>query len=137
MQILIQIIVGVILAIGFVLLVRRNGNFSKEKRVFAVGLVVVALIYVGFGLFSDSVAWKIIELIGVPIYAFFAWLGLRKSGWFLALGWTLHVFWDAGLHSVSTPFVPHWYIGGCLGFDLLVAAYIGVREIQKTRQTSA
>ena len=131
MQILIQLIVGVILAIGFVLLVRRSGHFTKEKRMFAFGLVVVALIYVGFGLFSDSVGWKIIELMGVPIYGFFAWLGLKKSGWFLAVGWALHVFWDAGLHGYATPFVPHWYIGGCIGFDLLVASYIGIREIKK------
>jgi hypothetical protein len=121
----------VILATGFILLAKRSASFAREMRIFAIGLVVVALIYVVFGLFSDSVGWKIIELIGVLIYGFFAWLGLKKSGWFLAVGWALHVFWDAGLHGVSTPFVPHWYIGGCLGFDLLVAAYIGVREIKK------
>ena len=131
MQILIEIIGGVILATGFLLLARRSGSFAKEKRIYAIGLVVVALIYVGFGLFSDSAGWKIIELMGVPAYSFFAWLGLKKSGWFLAIGWALHVFWDAGLHGVATPFVPHWYIAGCIGFDLLVAAYIAVREIKK------
>ena len=136
MQMLIQLIVGVILAIGFVLLVRRSGNFTKEKRVFAFGLVVVALIYVGFGLFSNAVGWRVIELLGVPIYAFFAWLGLKKSGWFLAFGWAFHVLWDAGLHGVSTPFVPHWYIAGCIGFDLFVAGYIAAREIKKPRQAS-
>ena len=137
MQILLEVIVGLILAIGFILLARRSVSFAKEKRMYAIGLVVAALIYVGFGLFSDSVGWKIIELIGMPIYAFFAWLGLKKSGWFLAVGWALHVFWDAGLHGASTPFVPHWYIAGCLGFDLLVAAYIGVREIKETQEASA
>lgn len=67
MQILIELIVGVILAIGFILLARRSVSFDKEKRIYAIGLVVAALIYVGFGLFSGSVVWKIIELIGVPI----------------------------------------------------------------------
>ncbi|HKY28326.1 MAG TPA: DUF6010 family protein [Pyrinomonadaceae bacterium] len=133
MQILIELIIGVILAIGFILLARRSVNFTKEKRILAVGLVVAALIYVGFGVFSDSVAWKIIELLGVLVYALFAWLGLKKSGWFLAVGWALHVVWDAGLHGASTPFVPHWYIAGCIGFDLLVAGYIGVREIKKIK----
>ena len=130
MQILIEVIVGVILATGFLLLARRSGSFAREKRIYATALVVVALIYVGFGLFSDSAGWKIIELLGVPAYSVFAWLGLKKSGWFLAIGWALHVFWDAGLHGVTTPFVPHWYIAGCIGFDLLVAAYIAVREIK-------
>lgn len=133
MQILIELIIGVILAIGFILLARRSVNFTKEKRIYAVGLVVAALIYVGFGVFSDSVAWKIIELLGVLVYALFAWLGLKKSGWFLAVGWALHVVWDAGLHGASTPFVPHWYIAGCIGFDLLLAGYIGVREIKKIK----
>jgi Family of unknown function (DUF6010) len=137
MQILMELIGGAILAIGFLLLARRSKPFEKEKQIYAIGLVVVPLIYVGFGLFSDSLGWIIAELMGVPIYALFAWLGLKKSGWFLAAGWALHMLWDAGLHGVSTPFVPHWYIAGCLGFDLLVAAYVGVQEIKKPRQTSA
>lgn len=131
MQTLVEIVVGILLAIGFILLVRQSGSYAKEKRTFTIGLVVVALVYVGFGLFSGSITWILIELLGVPIYAVFAWLGLRKSAWFLAVGWALHVVWDAGLHGYATPFVPHWYIGGCLGFDLLVAGYIGIREIKK------
>lgn len=131
MQTLIAVIIGVVLAIALILLARRSGNYLKEKRIYAIGLVVAALVYVGFGFFSDSTGWKIIELMGVPVYALFAWLGLKKSGWFLALGWALHVFWDASLHGTSTPFVPSWYIGLCLGFDVLVAGYVAVREIKR------
>ena|ERR1700752_4294780 len=130
MQTLIEIIVGVFLAIGFILLVRRSRSYTKEKRSFAIGLVVTALIYVCLAFFSSSLWWILIELAGIPIYAVFAWLGLRKSGWLLAAGWALHPLWDAGLHDYSTQFVPHWYIGGCIGFDLLVAVYIGLREIR-------
>lgn len=131
MQLLIEIVIGISLAIGFLLVARRGKSYAKEKRIFAIGLVVAALIYVCFGLFSGSISWMLIELLGVPLYAVFAWLGLRKSAWLLAVGWALHVVWDAGLHGYATPFVPHWYIGGCLGFDLLVAGYIGIREIKK------
>lgn len=131
MQTLLAVISGVVLAMALVLLARRSGNYAKEKRIYATGLVVAALIYVGLGFFSDSIGWKMIELIGLPVYALFAWLGLKKSGWFLALGWALHVLWDTGLHGTSTPFVPSWYIGLCLGFDLLVAGYVAVREIKK------
>jgi hypothetical protein len=133
MRTLIEIVIGVFLAIGFVLLVRRSGSYAKEKRNFAIGLVVTALIYVVFGLFSHSMNWALVELAGVPIYAVFAWPGLKKSGWFLAIGWALHPVWDAGLHDYSTPFVPHWYIGGCIGFDLFVAGYIAFREIGNYR----
>ena len=131
MQIFIELIIGIFLAIGYILIVRRSGSFAKEKRAFAIGLIVTALIYVVFGFFSNSITWQLIELIGVPIYTVFALLGLKKSSWFLAIGWAFHVFWDAGLHDLSTPFVPHWYIAGCIGFDLLVAVYIGFREIKK------
>src|SRR5262245_37925556 len=112
MQILIEIIVGILLAVGFIVLVRRSKNFAGEKWNFAIGLVVTAFIYVVFSFFSGSLSWILLELAGIPIYAVFAWLGLKKSGWYLAAGWALHPLWDAGLHGVSTPFVPHWYIGG-------------------------
>ncbi|HEV7681434.1 MAG TPA: DUF6010 family protein [Pyrinomonadaceae bacterium] len=131
MQLLIEIVVGVFLAIGFVVLVRLTGSYAQELLNLAIGLVVTALIYVGFGVYSGSVGWMFTEVVGVPIYAVFAGLGLRRSGWFLAIGWALHPVWDAALHGYATPFVPHWYIGGCVGFDLLVAGYIGFRELRK------
>jgi hypothetical protein len=131
MQTFIEIIIGVILAIGFIFFARKSGNFETEKRFYAIGLIVAAMIYFGFGLFADTVNWKIIELLGVPIYAGFAWLGVKKSGWFLAIGWAFHVVWDAVLHGINTPFVPHWYIGLCIGFDLAVAGYIGFREFRE------
>ncbi|HEY0762286.1 MAG TPA: DUF6010 family protein [Pyrinomonadaceae bacterium] len=130
MQTLIEIVIGMFLAVGFILIVRRSRTYTREKRSLAIGLVVTALIYVGLGLFSSSLGWILTELAGVPIYAVFAWLGLRKSGWWLAAGWALHPLWDACLHDYSTHFVPHWYIGGCIGFDLLVAVYVGFREIR-------
>ena len=124
MQTVIEIVVGLFLGVGFVLLAR---NYARS---FAVGLVVTALIYVGLAVFKGSGRWILIELAGVAIFAVFAWLGLRMSGWFLAAGWALHPLWDAGLHDYSTQFVPHWYIGGCIGFDLLVAVYIAYREFK-------
>ena len=131
MQPLIEIVIGIVLAIGFILLIRRSRSYAKEKLSIAIGLVVAALIYVGFGLFSGSLWWILIEIAGVAIYAMFASLGLKKSGWYLAAGWALHPLWDAGLHDYSTQFVPHWYINGCIGFDLLVAAYVVLREAKE------
>jgi len=124
MQTVIEIVVGLLLASGFILLVRLSRSYA---RLFAIGLVVTALIYVGLAFFNNALTWIPIELAGVAIFAVFAWLGLKKSGWWLAAGWALHPLWDAGLHDYSTQFVPHWYIGGCIGFDLLVAAYIVYR----------
>ncbi len=128
---MIEILIGLVLAIGLVFLARLTGSFEREKRIYAIGLLFAAMVYVGFGLFSGSTAWQVIEILGVPIYGLFAWLGLKKSGWFLAIGWALHVAWDALLHDSSTPFVPSWYMGFCIGFDLFVAGYIGFREFGK------
>src|SRR6185295_20221334 len=124
MQTVIEIVVGLLLASGFILLVRLSRSYARS---FAIGLVVTALIYVGLAIFNSALTWIPIELAGVAVFAVFAWLGLKKSGWWLAAGWALHPLWDAGLHDYSTQFVPHWYIGGCIGFDLLVAIYIAFR----------
>ena len=126
MQTLIEIVIGALLAGGFVLLARLSRSYAREKRLYAVGLVVTALIYVGFGVSTGSIRWILIELAGVAVFAVFAVFGLKKSGWFLAAGWALHPLWDTGLRD-STQFVPHWYITACIGFDLLVALYICFR----------
>jgi hypothetical protein len=127
MQTVVEMVVGLFLGIGFILLVRLSRSYAREKRAFAIGLVVTALIYVGLALFKGARAWIPIELAGVAVFGVFAWLGWKRSGWFLAAGWALHPLWDAGLHDYSTQFVPHWYIGACVGFDLLVAVYIAFR----------
>ncbi|MDQ3801925.1 MAG: hypothetical protein M3384_21080 [Acidobacteriota bacterium] len=129
MQNALVIIAGAILAVGFVLIARKSGNYRKEKKIYSLGLIVAALIYVGFGIFSGSAWWNLTELGGVLIYASFAVLGLRRSGWFLSAGWALHVLWDAVLHGEqAADFVPYWYQMLCIGFDLLLAGYIGFRQ---------
>jgi hypothetical protein len=128
MQNLFRIIAGAILAVGLILLARRYKNYEKEKIPYAAGLISAAVIYVGFGFFSGSTGWLLTEIAGVPVYALFAFLGLRRSGWFLSVGWALHVLWDVALHGQQTDFVPFWYQMMCVGFDLLLAGYIGFRE---------
>lgn len=128
MQNLFVIIIGAGLAAGLVLFARGRGSYRREKIVYSAGLILAALIYVGFGMFSDALGWKLTEFGGVLIYGFFAVSGLRFSGWFLSIGWALHVLWDVVLHGYSTDFVPFWYQMLCLGFDLLLAGYIGFRE---------
>src|ERR1044072_3628127 len=93
MQTVIEIVVGLFLGVGFVLVSR------SYARSFAIGLVVTALIYVGLAIFNSAIMWMPVELAGVAIFAAFAWLGLRKSGWWLVGGWAVHPVWGAGLHE--------------------------------------
>lgn len=103
--------------------------FAPARRYYALGLVVAAVIYVLFAIFSGAPVWLGIELGGVALFGALAWMGLRFSAAWLAIGWLVHPLWDGGLH-LSGPglgVAPLWYVLACLSFDLLVAAAIFVR----------
>ncbi len=128
----IEVIIGGLIASAIL----YSFHFGKEdvlKGVFAIGLVVASLIYVGFALFGlmknlADLNWILIEVLGVGIYFCFAFLGVRKSVWFLAIGWASHVLWDVGLHyGESVAFVPNFYPSVCIGFDIVFAVYIVYR----------
>lgn len=122
---IVWIILGIGLALLFIAYARRQ-KLMSERRAYAVGLVVAAVIYVGFGLVWGNLSWISIEMGGVLAYGMAAWLGIRGSRLWLAAGWLLHVVWDLGLHlfGPGVHIVPEWYAYACLSFDLLVAAYV-------------
>jgi hypothetical protein len=130
MQTFIEIIIGVIFAIGFIFYAKRAKSYRGEKISYAIGLGIAAVIYVVFGFFSSSTDWILTEFIGLLIYLPFAILGVRFSGWFLGFGWLLHIVWDLVLHNQPLSFVPDFYPSVCLGFDVLIAGYIFYREIK-------
>jgi hypothetical protein len=108
----------------FVLLARRQRG-SGEARLLAIGLVVAALIYVGLALAPADGQWLAIEAGGLALFVGLAWLGLRHSTWWLALGWVAHAGWDVGLHlDRAQPVVGAWYPLLCIGFDLVVAGFV-------------
>lgn len=128
-MLILEIIIGVLIALAFLFLF----HFGKEdvlKGILAVALVITALIYVGFAIFgiltnSANLNWLWLEIFGVGIYFLPAFLGVRKSMWFLAIGWAAHVLWDTILHfGENVTFVPDFYPPVCIGFDLVIAAYI-------------
>ncbi len=118
---LIWIIIGAVLAIVWLMIIRRQ---TKANRNIGIGLVIAALIYVGFALFGPAPSpWLFIEIIGVVIFAAFAWLGINRAAFWLAAGWAIHIAWDVGLHQIGTGqvFTPAWYPPLCIGFDTAVA----------------
>lgn len=109
-------------------LIRRYEVRSRQKLM-SVWLILAALIYVGFAMRTSSAQWWWTELAGVAVFVPLALLGLKYSTWLLAAGWAGHGLWDVGLHSgywagQRAGFVPVWYPGACLGFDLLIAGYL-------------
>lgn len=128
----IEIIIGVILA-TITLYVFRFLREESYKKFFAGSLIIAALIYVGFASFGISFEtstynWLLVEILGVLIYTFFAYAGVKISAWFLAVGWIAHVLWDVGLHyGEATAFVPNFYPTVCIGFDIVFGVYIAYR----------
>lgn len=113
---------GAALALPYVMYARR---VRDGRGVFGAGLTVAALVYVGFAVAGGSVQELLIELMGIVVFAVFAFLGARRSGYFLAVGWALHVSWDVLLHPRNpASYVPWWYPPVCIGFDLVVAGAV-------------
>ncbi len=129
---MVEIVLGAVLAAVIIYYYRGLSEIGARKF-FANTLVLAALIYVGFALVGlslgrSSIGWLLIEFLGVAIYLVFARFGLRRTAWFLALGWAFHIFWDIGLHfSDKVMFVPGFYPSVCIGFDLVFAVYIAYR----------
>lgn len=125
MTTILQFLVGVLACLVFIFVLRLAGR-QREPRMYAVGLVFAAFVYVGFAaLAGGGLSWLAVEIGGAAIFALVAFLGLRISVWFLALGWAAHVGWDVLLHKVqNVGFVPEWYPVMCIGFDLFLAGYI-------------
>lgn len=130
--------VGGVIAILFLLLVRNISIESKEK-LFGRGLIIAAAIYILFALVSGAMDWVSIEVFGTAVFALFYWLGKRFSLYCLALGWTLHPVWVAGLHLFGDGFgvSPPWYATACLSFDLVVAAYIAYLAMKEAEGSRA
>ncbi|MFB3132329.1 MAG: DUF6010 family protein [Rhodothermales bacterium] len=122
------LVLGFVLGAAFLVFARRRGA-QRKRRLLAVGLVVAALIYVGFAVAWADAAWMMIELGGVLVFTGLAVLGLKRSALWLAVGWALHPAWDVGLHLVGAgaAFAPAWYAVACISFDLLVATYVIAR----------
>lgn len=119
-----QPLIGTVICALFIFLARRFGA-QREVRAYAVGLVVAAIIYLGFALKGGGLGWLLVELLGVAIFTLSAWLGVRVSAPFLGAGWALHAVWDWLMHtSTAAGFVPNWYPTVCLAFDLVLAGYI-------------
>lgn len=119
------LVLGLLLAAVYIALVRRFEP-AVERRLIALGLVIAALIYVAFAIALGNSDWLLIEALGVICYGLIAWLGIRFSGLWLAVGWGAHPLWDALLHLLGpgTGVAPTWYAVACISFDVLIGFYV-------------
>lgn len=124
----IWLLIGILLALLFLLLARSRGTKS-EPTVLAIGLLVAAIIYIGFALRWGNTQWIAIEVGGLLLYALFVLLAQRHNLIWLAIGWAAHPLWDMGLHWLGQEqsVAPEWYVFACLSFDLVMAGYMLTR----------
>lgn len=124
-MIAVSVVAGAVLAAGVVRVTRRRG--AAAPRIFAAALVGAALLYVAFALVGRATPpWVALELLGLGLYGAAAWVGLRRWGPALAVGWAGHVAWDLALHrsGPGAAYTPAWYPWLCVGFDLILAVAV-------------
>jgi len=106
--------------------------FGNPQATYRNGLVVAALIYVGFSIAYGNLTWIAIEVVGVFIFGFFAWKSRNKAYEWFAAGWALHPLWDIGLHiwGAGRQIAPFWYVIACISFDIVAAVlmFMLIRE---------
>jgi hypothetical protein len=123
--------IGLLSAIGSILIFRRIFQGRWEQVFWASFLVMIAAFYLSFSAYfaAPSEAWRT-ELLGVAIFLVCAAVGLffRPA---IAIGYVIHGLWDLShclsgstLAGLSITEIPLGYGIFCLAFDLAVAAYL-------------
>lgn len=122
------LLIGILLAIPFLLVARRRG-IQGELTLLALGLIGAAIIYIGFAAAWGDALWLATEIGGLLLYGGFVLLAWRSATLWLAVGWAAHSIWDIALHWIGPghSVAPEWYVFACLSFDLLVAGYVLTR----------
>ena len=91
----------------------------------ALLLAFAAAVYVGFAEADPEDGRTRLQWAVALTFTGSALLGLSVSPWLLVAGWMLHAGWDLLHHQgVIRTRTSAWYPGGCLAFDLLVAAFL-------------
>lgn len=117
---------GIVLSLALVGLARRYPP-TRERGVYAVALVIAALIYFVLGLAGGASAQSLaFEILGLFLYGAVAWGGLHGKPWLLAVGWAAHVAWDVLFHlsGFGAEYTPDWYPWFCVSFDLVIAGAV-------------
>ena len=115
---------GMGLAAAFIVYAERHAA-GERRRVYGIGLIVAAVIYLVFSVLTQNILWILIETFGALLFTVFVYLAFKYSYWFLVMGWSIHMVWDGALHAAEVaPYVPQWYPPVCVGFDLVIALFI-------------
>src|SRR6266446_5988356 len=124
-------VIGLLGAIGSILVFRRIFQGRWEQIFWACFLVVIAAFYLSFAAYfgASPHAWQS-ELVGVAVFLVCAVAGLFSRS-AIAVGYVMHGLWDlshclsgSSLAGLSITDIPLGYGIFCSAFDFVVAAYL-------------
>jgi Family of unknown function (DUF6010) len=132
---LLYVVIGVLGAIGSILVFRRVFQGRWEQIFWASFLLVIAAFYLSFAAYFEASthAWQT-EIGGVAVFLVFAVGGLFSRS-AIAVGYVMHGLWDlthclsgssfAGLSMTETPLA---YGIFCASYDFVVAYYLLISD---------
>ena len=132
---LLYVVIGLLSAIGSILIIRQILQGRCEQIFWTSFLVVIAAFYLSFAAyFGASIhAWQT-EVVGVAVFLFFAVGGLFSRP-AIAVGYVMHGLWDlshclsgSSLAGVSITEIPLGYGIFCLTYDFMVACYLIISD---------
>jgi hypothetical protein len=132
---LLYAVIGLLAAIGTILIFRRIFRGRWEQIFWASFLVVIAAFYLSFAAYFEASthAWQT-ELVGVAVFLVCAVAGLffRPA---IAVGYVMHGLWDlshclsgSSVAGLSTTEIPLGYGVFCATYDITVACYLMVSD---------
>lgn len=94
--------------------------------VYAVGLAVIAAIYIGFAVADGRSRVIAIETSVAMAFVLAATVGITGSAWLLVIGFAAHGLKDAWQHRTGFVSGTRWWPPFCAAVDLVVAVAIGI-----------
>ena len=100
-------------------------NEQQQLEIWVILLVVIASIYIGFGINDGRKTEMLTEVTFGILFIVVAFLGLWVSVWILIGGYFLHGIWDL-VHrpSMIETNVQKWYPPFCMVYDWTIAIWL-------------
>jgi hypothetical protein len=132
---LLYAVIGLLSAIGSILIFRRLFQGRWEQIFWTSFLVVIAAFYLSFAAYfgASTHAWQT-EVVGVAVFLVCAVGGLFSRS-AIAVGYVMHGLWDlshclsgSSLAGLSITEIPLGYGIFCSTYDLMVACYLIISD---------
>jgi hypothetical protein len=111
---------------------------------FAISLIPIAFIYIGFAYYYGVMDAVHAELVGVILFSVLALLAIQLNAKLLIYAYIAHAMWDVlhevymyGFSAIPWTQVPMGYAVFCLAYDLIIAGYVWQRSPFWQRDRSA